>query len=234
MKRSTTLAVVFTILFQYMALAGDSTAVNLIGRMHTRYYKGPCKAYIFSQKNTHFRNDSVVGNSVWHEAVEFPDKFRIHFGDKAKGNFVVYKNDSVFNYKAGKLMKERADSSSLLLLLGGMFYRELNEVMIRLKHAGYDVNVLSEQSWNGRPVYVIGAKQGDLTANQVWVDKKDLNVLRILEKLNEKDMMDMRFESHQRVCRGFVETRVSFRRNGRLEQVEEYYDIKQVESFNTQ
>ncbi len=47
----------------------------------------------------------------------------------------------------------------------------------------------------------------------------------------DEEMMDMRFETHQKHCKGFVETKVSFRRNGRLEQVEEYYDIKEATGF---
>jgi hypothetical protein len=207
------------------------TAKVLLEQMHQRYYKGPCKIYTFSQKNTHYRNDSVVRHSEWHEAVEFPDRFRINFGDGAAGNFVIFKNDSVFNYKENKLVKMRADPNTLLLLLGGMYYRELPDVQARLKQAGFDTGIFSEQTWNQQPVYVVGALANDLVANQVWIDKKTLRVLRIIEKINDKDTMDMRFEAHQDWCKGYVETKVSFRRNGKLEQVEEYYDIKVSERF---
>ncbi len=43
--------------------------------------------------------------------------------------------------------------------------------------------------------------------------------------------MDLRFEAHQRSCKGFTESKVSFRRNGKLEQLEEYYDIKESGAF---
>jgi len=44
-------------------------------------------------------------------------------------------------------------------------------------------------------------------------------------------MMDMRFEAHQYWCKGYMETKVSFRRNGKLEQVEEYFDIRVADKF---
>jgi hypothetical protein len=44
------------------------------------FFQAPCKIYSFSQKNTHYRNDSIIKTSVWQEAIEFPDKFRIWFG----------------------------------------------------------------------------------------------------------------------------------------------------------
>lgn len=199
-------------------------------KIHTRYLHAPCPCYTFSQKNTHYRNDSIVGNSAWHEAVQFPDKFRINFGDKADGNYVVFKNDSVFRYRKGQFVKSRPDSNSLLLLLGGMFYREWDDVKKRVEEAGFKLSVSSEQVWQGKEVFVIGAKAGDEKSNQFWIEKKSGRGVRIIES-NGADVMDMRFEEHQDWCKGYVETRVSFRRNGKLEQVEQYYDIAPCNTF---
>jgi hypothetical protein len=55
--------------------------------------------------------------------------------------------------------------------------------------------------------------------------------LRIIEKMNATDTMDMRFEAYQNWCKGHVETKVAFYRNGKLEQVETYYDLKVLEKF---
>lgn len=210
------------------------SGIALLKTMHEKYYHKPCKSYTFSQKNTHYRNDSMIKHSEWHEAIEFPDKFRINFGDKSEGNFVLLNRDSVYKYKAGSQVNRRADSSSILLLIGGMYYRELEDVLGRLKNKGYDLHTLSEQDWNGSPALVIGALHNDLVSNQIWVDKKTLCVLRVIETINVIDIMDMRFEAHQKWCGGFVETKVSFRRNGHLEQVEEYYDLKKTDSFSEQ
>jgi len=207
------------------------TGREVIKSVHKRYYQASCKVYTFSQRNTHYKADTISGHSEWHEAIDFPDKFRIDFGDKANGNFVIFKKDSVFNYKKGELVKTRSDSSTLLLLLGGMFFRNMEDVLGRMRAAHYNLNVLSVQNWNGKDTYVIGAKEKDLRSNQVWIDKKTLQVMRIIEKMNDEETMDMRFEAHQDWCKGYVETRVSFRRNGVLEQVEEYYDIKEASSF---
>lgn len=208
-----------------------ATGTDLLRAMHVKYKDGPCKSYAFSQKNTHYKGDSISGHSLWYEAVEFPDKFRIHFGEKSAGNYVVFKNDSAYNYKAGKLVKQRRDENSLLLVLGGMYYRTFEDVLQRLEKAGYNVKVLSSDYWKNKPVYVIGAQKGDSLTNQIWVDQTTLRVLRVIEKLNGKDVMDMRFEAHQDWCKGYVETKVSFRKNGVLEQVEEYYDIKETKGF---
>lgn len=222
-----TLVIVCFLFFSGSQLHAQS-GVEILKKMHERFFQGPCKAYTFSQKNTHYKADTVFSHSVWHEAIEFPDKFKINFGEPSEGNYVVFRNDSVYNFKKGLLYKTRSDSNSLLLLLGGMYYRSLEDVLERIKHAGYDLSLLSHQNWKSADVFVIGAKVGDLTSNQIWVNKKTLRIERLIEKLNEKDVMDMRFEAHQTWCKGYVETKVSFRRNGKLEQVEEYYDLKEI------
>lgn len=211
--------------------AQQSTGMNLLARMHSTFYKGPCRCYTFSQKNTHYRNDSVIGASVWHETVEFPDKFRIVFDDKKGLDKVVYRNDSVFRYKNGHLLKMRPDSNALLLFLGGMYYRPLEEVLQRMKALHYNPEVLSENVFNRQQVFVIGAGNNDLKTNQIWIDKESLRVVRIIELLNNGEVMDMRFESHQKMCRAYVETSVSFRRDGRLEQTEDYYDLHEAKNF---
>ena len=204
---------------------------DLLRQMHEKYHKAVCKSYIFSQKNTHYRNDSIVGHSEWYEAIEFPDKFRIDFGDKTSGNYVIFKTDSAYSFKKGQLVKRRYDSNTLLLLLGGMYYRNIDSVITRLKKENYITTILSNQTWENRSVYVIGAREDDPLANQIWIDRETLQVVRIIEKMDSGDMMDMRFESHYKLCKGFIENKVSFRRNGQLEQVEEYYNIQPVSSF---
>jgi len=199
----------------------------LIKAMHKKYYQGPCKCYTFSQRNTHYKADTISGRSEWHEEINFPDFFRINFGDVSKGNFVIFRNDSSLNYKANKLVKVGLDTNSLLLILGGMYYRSLDDVIFRLRKSSYNTSIISEQNWGPRKAFVIGAKAEDLTKNQIWVDKESFRVLRIVEKLGNGSTMDMMFDGHQKSCNGFVESKVTFLRDGKLEQVEEYYNIKE-------
>lgn len=204
---------------------------DVIDFMYQKYRQAPCKAYSFSQKNTHYRNDSITGKSEWYESVEFPDKFRINFGDKSLGDFVIFKNDSSYRYRNNELKRTNYYVNNLLLLLGGMYYREVPDVIARLEKESYNTKVMSIQKWNKQTVYVIGAPAGDLNSNQIWVNKKDWRVVRIIEKMDEGNYMDMTFDAFQKSCNGYTETKVTFKRNGKIEQVEEYYDIKAVDSF---
>jgi outer membrane lipoprotein-sorting protein len=205
---------------------------DVIDFMYQKYKQGPCKAYTFSQKNTHYRNDSMIGHSEWHEFIEFPDKFRINFGDQSEGNFVIFKNDSSYRYKKNTLKKTTYNANNLLLLLGGMYYREVPDVIVRLEQEGYNTKLISAQKWNKQNIQVIGALEGDTISNQIWITKKNWRVVRIIEKMDDGNYMDMTFDAFQKNCNGYTETKVTFKRNGKIEQVEEYYDIKSVNSFS--
>lgn len=210
------------------------TGTDVIRFMHQKYKEGPCKSYTFSQKNTHYRNDSIVGNSEWHEYIEFPDKFRIDFGEKTEGNFVIFKNDSSYRYKNNTLKKVNYNTNTLLLLLGGMYYRDLQDVLTRLQNENYNTQLVSTQKWKKQQVYVIGAMRGDTTSNQIWVSKKNWRVVRIIEKMDALSIMDMTFDAYQKNCHGYIETKVTFKRNGKIEQMEEYYNIKPIDVFSTE
>lgn len=201
--------------------------------MMKKYKQAPCKAYTFSQKNTLYRNDSIIGNSTWHESIEFPDKFRIDFDDKAKGNYVIFKNDSAFYFRNNKLKKSNSDQNILLLLLGGMYYREPGNVLKRLKKAGFNTDLLLVEEGKFGKIYIIGTKEMGSSENQIWVEGKDFKIIKIIQSQSDKSIMEMTFDAHQASCKGFTETKVTFKRNGKIEQVEEYYDIKTVTKFPT-
>jgi hypothetical protein len=49
--------------------------------------------------------------------------------------------------------------------------------------------------------------------------------------MDAENYMDMTFEAYQKNCNGYIETKVTFKRNGKIEQMEEYYNIKTVDVF---
>lgn len=206
-----------------------SSASALLAAMHERYYQGPCACYSFSQRNTHYKADTVSGHSEWHEQIRFPDFFRIQFGEEAKGNYIIYKKDSLYHYEGAQLKKSKSDSISLLLILGGMYYRPLEEVLKRLKADRFDIEKMVESEWDGEMVWIIGAATKEEQSNQIWISKKDFRILRILQKRKVGPMSELRFEAHQKWCNGFVETKVSFWRDGKVEQREEYFNLKECE-----
>jgi hypothetical protein len=85
-----------------------------------------------------------------------------------------------------------------------------------------------EESWEGRPVYVIGAAAGDAHSHQLWIDKDRLLFLRAIEP-NADDStksLDYRFAGYVKVPGGWVAEHVELYRGGKLIQREEYYDVR--------
>jgi len=204
------------------------TGEELLAVMHKKYYHNYCKTVQFEQKTIRYKNDIVTNNDVvidtayWYEWISYPDKFRIDIGAKFGGNGVIFKNDSAYSYKKHKLVKTRADKNDLLLLLGGMYFREFDDVKTRLKKSGYDLGKIKIYTLNNINCFVIGAEG----SYQIWVDKKDLKIIGLKTKLTETDWLEIRFDAFQKSCKGFNETKVTAKKNGKLEQVEEYQNIK--------
>ena len=204
------------------------TGEELLAAMHKKYYNNYCKTLQFEQKTIRYkesvdtREDVIIDTAYWYEWISYPDKFRIDIGTKFGGNGVIFKNDSAYNYRKHKLVKTREDKNDLLLLLGGMYFRKFSDVTTRLKEAGYDLNKIKADTVNKVDCFVIGADG----SYQIWVDKKDLKVMCLKTKAGETDWLEIRFDAFQKSCKGFNETKVTAKKNGKLEQVEEYQNIK--------
>lgn len=195
----------------------------LLKAMHDKYSGKYCRTVTFDQKTLRYdTNHAVSGTSYWYEWISYPDKFRIDYGTKYGGNCVIFRNDSVFNYRDHKLVKSGPDENDLLLLLGGMYFRKFEDVEARLKKKGYPLKRLKSLPLNAGNVYVIG---NDST-NQIWVDKTDLKVVKLKTRVGQNNWLEIMFYDFVKSCEGFTETRVSAKFNGKLEQTEEYLNLK--------
>src|SRR5690242_14008580 len=74
-------------------------------------------SFMFDQTTSVYRNDSLIRTSVWHEAIVYPDKFRIDFGDLKDGNAAIFTSDSVYSFRAGKLVRTSPNDDDLTFIL---------------------------------------------------------------------------------------------------------------------
>lgn len=194
----------------------------LIKAMQKAYSGRWSKTITFVQYNTHFQNDTIKNTSVWYEAIEYPDKFRIDFGKPSEGNAVIFANDSVYNFKAGQLKSKRRQPNNLMLLAGGIYFLPADQALQRLKDAGYNISAFHESTWQGKPAYVVGDQQ----KNQFWIDKEKLCLLRTLTAMPGDYMQEAQFSEHIKTAGGWTETKVLFLKDGEKQQLEEYKDLK--------
>src|SRR5205807_992838 len=82
---------------------------------------------------------------------------------------------------------------------------------------GFDLATVHEETWDGRPAYVIGARAGDVRTRQFWVDKERLLFVRLLEP-GQRDTTrtsDTRFNEYRPVGAAWVSAEVAFLVDGR-------------------
>ena len=90
--------------------------------MHNHFAVKWYRTLTFSQKIESYKNDSLIKTAMWHEAIVFPDYFRISFGEANEGNAVIFIKGSSFNFSKGKHVRKELRGEDLTFLLGGMYF----------------------------------------------------------------------------------------------------------------
>jgi hypothetical protein len=206
-----------------------ATPSQLISAMHDRYASKWYHTLTFEQQSITHKADGTQSTELWHEAMMVPGKLRIDIGDRSAGKGVLFVNNHLYVFKDGKLANER-EFIHPLLVLGFDVYGQSPEATIQqLKELKLDLSLLHEESFEGRPMYVIGAKPGDLQSLQFWIDKEQLYFVRML-KPGEKPgapLEDIRFDDYKQVQGGgWVAEHVAMVIEGKLVFEEKYSDVK--------
>jgi hypothetical protein len=90
-------------------------------------------------------------------------------------------------------------------------------------------DVIRDDTWEGQPVYVVGAKVGDSTSNQMWVDRNQLRLVRFIQtqKVGERTTVsDIRVQGYKEIGGFDVPTEFLVIRNGRPVWREEYANVR--------
>ncbi len=94
------------------------TGKELLTKMHEKYAGKWYKTFQFKQTTDIYKNDSLIRSQVWSEHIQFPQNFRIDFGNADSGNAVIFKNDSSYYFKNSKLLRTRLLSKRLIIFIG--------------------------------------------------------------------------------------------------------------------
>ncbi len=224
---------VFVALFALSTIASSaqnlSTTEQVMTVMHDRYAGSWYRTLTFEQQSITHKPDSTDSTEVWQEAMLSPGRLRIDMGDPAAGKGALFVNGREYLYHDGKLVKE-LDRLNPLLVLGFDVYRQPVEItMGQLKALHFDVATMHEEEWNGRGVFVIGAKLGDLHTTQFWIDKEHLYFVRMLEP-DEKDAkrtQEFRFDDYQQAAGGgWLAEHVLMYSDGKLVFEEKYSKVR--------
>ena len=200
---------------------------DLLRAMHERYKADWYDTLSFAQNSTTHNPDGTSKTVIWYEAAVLPGKLRIDFGKVSEGNGVVFNDGTVTSFKDGKEVSSKP-FVHLLLVLGFDVYKQDPQTTIALvKKEEIDLAKVHEETWEGKPVYVVGADKGDLKSKQFWVEKDRLLFVRLLMP-DDKDRTktrDERFADYQKLSAGWIAARVEFYTDGKLVFDETYFDM---------
>lgn len=206
-----------------------STPAQLIAAMHDRYASKWYHTLTFEQKSVTHKPDGTESTELWHEALMLPGNLRIDIGDHSAGNGMLFSNNHLYVYKDGKLANERDYIHPLLVLGFDVYAQPVEKTMQQLKDLNVNLTLIHEENFDGRPTYVVGAKQGDLHTLQFWVDKERLYFVRLLRPSEKQGgaVQDVRFDDYKQVeGGGWLAERVAIVSGGKVVFEEFYSDIK--------
>lgn len=205
------------------------TSEDLIRAMQKKYAKSWYKTLTFKQKTTNFKDDGTKEEAIWYEALSVPGRLRIDFDPVSAGNGILFVNDTIYGFKDGTQANTRPFVHPLLVLGFDIYFLSEQEAINKLKGLKFDLSVMHEDTWQGRPVYVVGAQQGDLKSQQFWIDKKDLYFVRLLGPAGKDGTLtqETQFNKYFKVKGGgWVSPEVIFMINGKTRTTEEYTEIR--------
>lgn len=218
------LSVLCLLCFSQLSNAQITSTGQLLDAMQVKNRKDWFKEFTFTQETIRYdQSGAVRDTAIWYEAVSYPDLFRIDYNDK--GRFIIFKNDSSYRFLDYAFQRKGLEPQEFLLFKGGMYYISPAKVMDKLKEYGYDTSIFREDRINGRRAYVVGAKKGDLSAKQFWIDADHFYTLRRISSAGQGRTLDVQYSDHKKVNGGWVEQVVTFYVDERLVQIEHYLDI---------
>jgi len=225
MKRMFILALLTLTLAQAQDIrTGDA----LLRAMHDRYKNSWYQTVTFTQMSTTYKPDGTSSAETWYEAASLPGKLRIDIGPSSEGNGLVLVDGNVTIIKNNQVTGSRP-LINMLLVLGFDVYRQDPETTIKVvKGEGYDLSKLHEDTWEGKPAYVVGADKGDFKSRQFWIAKDTLLFERVIEpsRQDPAKLNDIRFTDYRPLAGTWIAARVEVYSEDKKVFSEDYTDIQ--------
>jgi outer membrane lipoprotein-sorting protein len=227
MHRSTVLAALFLPTVLGAQAAAPANGEQLLAAMHDRYAATWYPTLTFVQKSTWYKPDGSEDRvQTWHEALEAPGLLRIAMGDAARRTGAIFRNDSTYSFQQGKLARATAQRNLLLVLGFDVYKQPAARTAAVLRDEGVDLARFHRETFQGRPVYVVGADAGDSTSNQFWVDADRLLFVRLIQSNPAgTSRQDIRFNRYVTQPGGWLAEQVQVYAGGKLVYEEDYSDV---------
>ena len=202
---------------------------DLVKAMHKKYKNKWYKTLTFVQNNTQTRPDGTIQKSVWYEAMSVPGKLRIDFDPMKNNTGMMFVDGKRHNIAKGKLARSQPTIHPLMALGFDVYGQPVEKTVKQLKELKFDLSVIRKDKWQGRSVYVVGAKKGDNKTAQFWIDKKRKYLVKTIQPAGRdgKSTQEIQFNKYQKVKGGgWIAPEVVFLVNGKQVFLEEYTNMQ--------
>lgn len=209
------------------AAAKVKTTEDLLAAMQKKHARTWYRTLTFVQKSTTFKPDGTSESEIWYEALSAPGKLRVDIEPIKNGNGFMFADGKQYAFKNGKLVNTRERLNPLLVLGFDVYFQPIAESIRQFKQLNFDVSKLREDTWQGRPAYVVGAEAGDLRSPQFWIDKKNLYFVRLIEPAGKDQVQEIQFNKYVKAeGGGWISPEVVVLMDGKRVFLEEYSEIR--------
>lgn len=207
------------------------TGKKVIRQMHRKYKNNWCKIMAFEQYTAFYKNDSLIKKEIWSECISAPGKIIIKYGGKQSNSGMLFANDTMYTFDNGKMIEKRRQIHDLMVLGFDVYFQSPRKTFTQLKELGYDINIVHLDTLDNKPVYVIGAPKNNDTLAQFYIDKENLYFLKLKKKKGEH-IKEIQFQNYKKIEGYWVATQIVFLTNGKVNIIEDYFDIKIYNSID--
>lgn len=195
---------------------------DVVEAMVERYEGEWYRDLTFVQTTSFYGADETVSRTeIWYESITLPGMLRVDVAPVEGRRSFIFRNDTVHRFAGGAHQGSQAGPHPLLLMGFDVYALSVEQTLAKLDILGVDAAVMHESTWQGRPVYVLGAEEGDLTSHQFWIDQERLVFVRQLQGPRE-----VQFNNYERLGGGWIAPEVVFFNDGRRTLLEEYAEVR--------
>jgi hypothetical protein len=167
--------------------ASVSSARDLITEMHDHYSGKWYRTLRFNQTNTFYTSSGREEQSRWVQNLSVPGRLRIDFEPLSSKSGMLILNNRVTTFDNGKRVDSRRSIQAILTLTADVYAIPASVTMRRLDSLRIDLDKFRADKLDRKKVYVIGADDGDLESNQVWIDADRLVLVRLIQQEKRGD-----------------------------------------------
>ncbi|MBC7895958.1 MAG: hypothetical protein H7066_11140 [Cytophagaceae bacterium] len=202
---------------------------GVLTAMHTRYVGKFFTTLSFAQNTTNITQAGREIKGVWYEYIAVPGRLRIDYLPLSSRSGVLYAGGRIHSFADGKPQAPQRGWNALQVLIADVYGQPVDSTAFQLDSLGFDLAAIHQTQWQGKAMWVVGARAGDTTTSQFWIDRDSLLIRRVIQRdarAARPVVTDIRFYRYQDVGGYPVSFDVHFYRDGRLYFKEEYFDVQ--------